>query len=316
MDTQEMSTYMSADDNVLDAVMLSGNPDREPMCALIAGLHGVGKTARVKQAAARAGLKLAVLTAPTTDVWTDIKGVLHQGELIRMDHGALEEAEVLFADEVNASSPELEPAWLELIGNGSINGKRLPNLRLVIGAMNPTDLYTHAGDLSEALMSRFKIKMRMDPDYSAKALGSGNPEEIHTKVSEYLAGVPSLGNPDSLAEYVAPRDISAHCELWLGAGTRSLAFHTMSGTARRRLNVKQLVKTLDGVETKVGWGMNVPSVEELITMDSQQASTLAEQLNTSKDIVLHKSIASRLSAIPEPFQGKITLAIHPEAWKS
>lgn len=113
------------------------------------GAHGVGKTAVIKEAFERAGIKWKYYSAATMDPWVDFIGVPKEAidpttgvkylDLIRPKDFSNDEVEAIFFDEFNRSPKKIRNAVMELLQFKSINGKPFKNLRIIWAAINPDD---------------------------------------------------------------------------------------------------------------------------------------------------------------------------------
>lgn len=159
---------------------------------LFVGEHGVGKTARVKEAFDNAGLKWLYFSAATLDPWVDFIGIPKEAqdekgnkyiELIRPKPFAEDQVEAIFLDEFNRSPKKVRNAVMELLQFKSINGKRFNNLRIVWAAINPDDVKIEGSDefeydvekLDPAQKDRFEIHVdvpfKPDKGYFLKKFG-------------------------------------------------------------------------------------------------------------------------------------------------
>lgn len=159
---------------------------------LFVGEHGVGKTARVKEAFDQAGLKWLYFSAATLDPWVDFIGIPKEAqdekgnkyiELIRPKPFAEDQVEAIFLDEFNRSPKKVRNAVMELLQFKSINGKRFPSLRIVWAAINPDDVKIEGSDefeydvekLDPAQKDRFEIHVdvpfKPDKGYFLKKFG-------------------------------------------------------------------------------------------------------------------------------------------------
>jgi hypothetical protein len=144
---------------------------------LLIGLHGTAKTATVKSVFESAGLNWKYLSASTLDPWIDFCGIPKVIEkdgkntltLIRPDF--LENCEALFIDELNRAPDKVTNAILEIIQFKSINGIKLPKLKIVWACINPEDdddTYS-VNHLDPAHMDRFHVHIhvpyKIDEDY-------------------------------------------------------------------------------------------------------------------------------------------------------
>jgi hypothetical protein len=159
---------------------------------LFVGQHGVGKTARVKEAFDNAGLKWLYFSAATLDPWVDFIGIPKEAtdekgnkyiELIRPRPFAEDNVEAIFLDEFNRSPKKVRNAVMELLQFKSINGKRFNNLRIVWAAINPDDTKVEGTDeleydverLDPAQKDRFEVQVdvpyKPDKGYFLKKFG-------------------------------------------------------------------------------------------------------------------------------------------------
>ena len=159
---------------------------------LFVGEHGVGKTARVKEAFNQAGLKWLYFSASTLDPWVDFIGIPKEAqdekgnkyiELIRPRPFAEDEVEAIFLDEFNRSPKKVRNAVMELLQFKSINGKKFNNLRIVWAAINPDDVKIEGSDdfeydvekLDPAQKDRFEVHVdvpfKPDKGYFIKKFG-------------------------------------------------------------------------------------------------------------------------------------------------
>lgn len=117
---------------------------------LFRGMHGVGKTAIIKEAFERRGLDWRYFSASTMDPWVDFIGIPKEvyddetGEafirLIRPENFKSGSVQVIFMDELNRAKPKVRNAVMELIQFGTINGESFGNLKMVWAAINPEDV--------------------------------------------------------------------------------------------------------------------------------------------------------------------------------
>jgi MoxR-like ATPase len=131
---------------------------------LLIGLHGVGKTAAVLDLCKEKNLKLKYYSCSTLDPYTDLVGVPDpvtgedgQRELQMVRPREVDDAEILFFDELNRAHPKVLNAVLEIIQFRSINGERLPNLRMIWAAINPPGHEYQVEELDPALVDRFDV---------------------------------------------------------------------------------------------------------------------------------------------------------------
>jgi len=159
---------------------------------LFIGEHGVGKTARVKEAFNKAGIKWLYFSAATLDPWVDFIGIPKEVqdpngtkyiELVRPKEFANDEVEAIFLDEFNRSPKKVRNAVMELLQFKSINGKKFNNLRIVWAAINPDNVKVEGTDdleydvekLDPAQKDRFEVHVdvpfKPDKGYFLKRFG-------------------------------------------------------------------------------------------------------------------------------------------------
>ena len=134
---------------------------------MLSGRHGMGKTAIIKQAFEKAGLKYQYFSAATMDPFVDFIGCPKErkdeetGEmyldLVRPKQFANDEVEAIFLDEYNRAPKKVRNAVMELIQFKSINGKKFNNLKVVWTAINPAEDEYDVDVLDGAQKDRFHI---------------------------------------------------------------------------------------------------------------------------------------------------------------
>lgn len=138
------------------------------MNIIISGVHGVGKTAKLKEACAQLGLTVQYYSAATLDPYTDLVGIpVPNQDTKTVEYfrpHAIDEADVIFMDEINRGDPKTLNTLLELILDHSINGEPLPKLKCVVAAMNPVSTDYATDELDKALLDRFDVFLQADPE--------------------------------------------------------------------------------------------------------------------------------------------------------
>lgn len=155
---------------------------------LIIGALGIGKTTITKMIADSLGYKFKYYSTPTLDPWADLVGIpvpnndIKSIEFYRPKD--LEDAEFVFFDELNRAHPRTLNAVLEIIQFKSINGKKLPNLKMVWAAINPPGGQYQVEDLDPVLVDRFHVYVEMksviDMDYMKTVLQPKTAEALST----------------------------------------------------------------------------------------------------------------------------------------
>jgi len=173
---------------------------------LFIGERGVGKTAAVRQAFDKLGMKYLYLPGSTLDPYLDFVGLpkiqeTEAGADLRFIHRKeLENVDYLFIDEYNRAPKKVRNGCMEIIQFRTINGVPLPRLKGIIAAINPQDPDDSydVEDLDKAQFDRFHIKCQVPYDlcqnYMYKTFGEelaetaifwwkGLPKEVQAKVS-------------------------------------------------------------------------------------------------------------------------------------
>ena len=146
---------------------------------LLIGHHGVGKTTVAKQAFEAAGLKMKYFSS-TIDPWAHLVGipVPKAGKITFAKDNSLQEAEVLFFDEVNRASEVVRNMILEIVQFQTVNGDPLPNLKCVWAAINPPDGDYQVEGLDPALTDRFHAFFNVEAAPSIGYLAKHMPEKV------------------------------------------------------------------------------------------------------------------------------------------
>lgn len=152
---------------------------------LLIGLHGTGKTETIRELANELGMKVKSYSCATLDPFTDLVGVpvprtdANGREYLKMVRPLdIDEAEILFFDELNRARQETLDAVLEIINNKTINGEPLPNLKCCIGAINPPNGEYKVEELDPALIDRFDGYIEFTPRPSVAYMAQDMPKEV------------------------------------------------------------------------------------------------------------------------------------------
>lgn len=143
---------------------------------LITGVHGIGKSTIVKNIAENMGLKFKYYSSSTLDPWADLVGVpVPDKESKTLEFcrpNDLEDAEFVFFDELNRAHPRVLNTVLEIIQFKSVNNKPLKNLKMVWAAINPPGGDYQVEDMDPALVDRFHVYFKMNPQVNVKYLST------------------------------------------------------------------------------------------------------------------------------------------------
>lgn len=166
---------------------------------LLVGPHGVGKTSVLRSLATNFNLKMHELNAATLDPFVHIVGipVNHEGKVTMTPPEELQDAELLFVDEINRADRPTRNALFELICDHSVNGKKLEKLKLVVAAMNPPEEGYQVDALDEAMDDRFlyRFSVKRNIDF---ALNLITDEHRKQAVSKWYSALDSPPSPRRL----------------------------------------------------------------------------------------------------------------------
>lgn len=148
---------------------------------LLIGSHGIGKTTVTQQIASQMGMRFKYYSSSTLDPFADIVGIpvpdkeSKTCEFFRSKD--LEDAEFIFFDELNRAHPRVLNAVLEIIQFKTVNGVKLPNLKMIWAAINPPGGDYQVEELDPALVDRFHCYIKMMPEINLEYLKTKiNPE--------------------------------------------------------------------------------------------------------------------------------------------
>ncbi len=183
------------------------------MNVIIAGLHGVGKTAKLKKAVSELGWKMKYFSASTMDPFTELIGIpVPNTETKTIEYYRpleIDDAEVIFIDEYNRADERTSNALMEIILEKSINGVPLPKLKAVVAAINPVTEDYDTTRIDAAQLDRFDIFLTEDPAIDlgffvgrfGEALGKAAVEYWNEYHSAYVRSM-NTRNP---IPYISPR---------------------------------------------------------------------------------------------------------------
>jgi hypothetical protein len=248
---------------------------------LIVGLHGVGKSAIVRGIADRHNLKWTMFNGATMDPHTELVGIpvprsvtsadgRTTREVLRMIRPeGIDEAELVFVDELNRAPLEVQNAILEMANERSINGEPLPNLKCVIACINPPDGDYHVHSLDLALQDRFDlfIEAPCDPQAGVMEKFDGLPK----KVAEALVKWHSEADHTKRGTYISPRRLAKMGKVFMASRSKdmlnmSLTPGTVADMGKLYLMLMEAVGT--PVKTRSGDSRLAGTVGETVTASS------------------------------------------------
>lgn len=205
-----MNLACSVTQKELMDVLLNIAPARP---VFIWGAPGIGKSALVEKFAEEVGLPCVSLLgsqlAPEDIIGIpQIRG--NTSEFLPPKMIAREEPYVLFLDELNACTQEVQKAFYSLIHEYRIGEYHLPKGSIVIGAGNRTQDGAIVKTMSSALINRmFHVQLKVDPK---QWLNWAYENDIHAWVIDYITQRPDhlfTEPPKTEEPYSTPR--SWHC---------------------------------------------------------------------------------------------------------
>lgn len=213
---------------------------------LLLGLHGTGKTVSIQEIAKDRNLKMKYYSCATLDPFTDLVGVptprVHcedHGEFeTRKEHRDLhpdceqpllenlkmirprdvDEAEIIFFDELNRADPKTLNAVFEIIQFRSINGDKLPKLKACWAAMNPPDENYEVERLDPALVDRFDLYIDIQPKPSVTYMSKHMPLIIAKALKLWWDDHERMirnGKLDPNIDYISPRRLEKIGLVWM-----------------------------------------------------------------------------------------------------
>lgn len=152
---QQLKQYMEASKNIL-----------------IAGEAGTGKTEMLRTAAEELGLRMKYYSSSTLDPFADLVGIPVPNTVTKIVEyyrpKEIDQAQVIFFDELNRADPKTINAVMEIIQFRTINGDPLINLKCIVAAINPVDMGYNTEELDIAVRDRFDFFLTSEvvADYS------------------------------------------------------------------------------------------------------------------------------------------------------
>lgn len=255
---------------------------------LISGLHGTGKTMMLSAAVKSLGLRMHYLPASTLDPYIDIIGMpLPNKESGRLDFyrtDAIENAEVIFFDEMNRAETKTLNAMFEIIQFHTVAGTPLPNLKVVVAAINPVEAGVYDVDeLDPALRDRFDIFMtaepRIDMPYFKKRFGADITKKAKSFWTDYenarkVAISRKSKNPPA---YVSPRRLDKILSAYVADKSLSSIADSIPPEASTTFSANMLFRELTSMDGNV-------SSERKPRVRKERKDTVASILSSSESL--------------------------------
>lgn len=222
---------------------------------VITGVHGVGKTAKLNEACTQLGYTVKYYSAATLDSFTDLTGIpvpnIAEKTVEYYRPKDIEDADVIFFDELNRGDTRTLNTILEIILEHSINGVKLPKLKAVVAAMNPvTEDYT-TDELDKALLDRFDVYLQAEPEielgYFTKKFGDRLGKAAASFWTEYhdsYEKAKSRGAANQIA-YLSPRRMDKITAAFSAIPTRQTVIDTLPPELVDKSIATQLYRVFD-----------------------------------------------------------------------
>jgi len=187
---------------------------------LIAGNHGIGKSAIVKQVAEEQGIPCIDFRLSQNDVG-DLKGMpfhvsgrtifalpeffpIKEADAIELKEllglskdislGRYGDRGILFLDEINRANREVQQAAFELVLDRRLNLRSLPDGWRVVAAINGNSGIYNVNDMEPALLSRFCL-IDLNPTHQEWLEWAVKDNEIHDSIVQFIRKKPELLDP-------------------------------------------------------------------------------------------------------------------------
>jgi hypothetical protein len=223
---------------------------------IISGVHGVGKTAKLREACSQLGLNVKYYSAATLDPYTDLVGIpVPNQETKTVEYfrpHEIDQAEVIFFDEINRADPKTLNTVMEIILDHSINGEPLPKLKTVIAAMNPVSEDYATDELDKALFDRFDVFLQADPEVDVAYFTGKFGDDIGRAAveywNEYHTGVvraQANGGRGNAVPYISPRRMDKMVAAFVAIPARQTILDCLPPEVTDRSVGVNLYRTLD-----------------------------------------------------------------------
>jgi len=247
---------------------------------LLKGERGVGKTSMVRAIAKTLELELKTYSIATLDPFVDLIGIavpdIQKQILTYFREQGLLDAEFLFFDEMNRGHPRITNAILEIVQLKSLNGERLPNLKMAWGAINPSDRECyHTQDMDAALVDRFHylidVPNQISPKYFEEKYNA-NIAKVAFDWWNNLSDQP-VGNNNALRNECSPRRLDYLLEAHRDG--LNMKFHQPFGVT---LPINILKKSLDQASINITLQDMIQNKEKYVDIAMNRSSN-DEELN-------------------------------------
>jgi hypothetical protein len=284
---------------------------------MLIGPHGTGKTESVRALADRYGLKMVAFSCATLDPYTELVGVpmpridSEGREYLKMVRPlAIDEADILFFDELNRARPETQNAVFEIINNGTINGEPLPKLKGCWSAINPPGGDYDVDELDPALMDRFDLFLEFKPRPSVAYMAT----RMDKTVASALMGWWTDHNKSRRSEYISPRRLVKIGKVFEATRDRKCVVNSLPpGGDYDHGKLWLLLQEAVGIKTKTTKDTGLPGVKK-----RRGPGRTAHKLRTSveKAVTFHASPATMFRTTGWRQLSELEAALSVKDWEN
>lgn len=247
---------------------------------LLSGLHGVGKTAVIKDLFEKLNVNWKYFSASTMDPWVDFIGIpktikradgVEVLELIKPAEFEDDKVEAIFLDEFNRAPAKITNAVMELIQFKSINGRKFKNLKVVWAAINPMDeeMTYSVEKIDPAVLDRFQIKIDVPYELDNMYLKRKYKDKEKPFVKWWLE------LSDELKKEVSPRRLDYAISIYELGGD-------LKDVLPLKTNITKLLKLIE---------LNQPKLEDFLNKKTDKELKLFFTVENSKEYI--KDILSK-----------------------
>ena len=266
---------------------------------LLMGPAGTGKTSILREAVAGLGLTMKYYSAATLDPFADLVGIpvpIHATETVKYYRPReVDEADVIFMDELNRAENKTLNTVFELILNKSINGEKLPKLKAVVAAINPVTEEYATDELDLALVDRFHFYFNVNAEapyaYLKAKYGEAYARAAVEVYSDYqISYKASLRSPQNKMGYWSPRRLDILMETF----AKFPKLETISGVLPADVSVSKQAMVLS-FSKALGTASKKPTTPPVVPKTKKQPFSTEENMKARIDEQLRMTSGNRRS---------------------